>query len=120
MNSHRPSDAALAGLMLDPHARHVPSWMYVQDSGPGLVTFVGSSRISGTGDAHPLRYGSRRVHQLIVGEIVVRPHYAVGTDALRGQGLGGLATSSHDFRAFLERGEVVLDPYLRFPGAPAN
>jgi len=120
MSSHRPSDAALAGLMLDPHARHVPSWLYVQDSGPGLVTFVGSSRIPGTGDAHPLRYGSRRSHQLVVGEIVIRPHYAVGTDAVRGQGLGGLVTHGHDFRAFLERGEVLLDPYGRFPGVPTT
>ena len=29
MSSHRPSEAALTGLTLDPHARHVPSWMYV-------------------------------------------------------------------------------------------
>ncbi|MEU6406148.1 hypothetical protein [Streptomyces sp. NPDC046985] len=118
MDSYRPSDAALAGLMLDPHARHVPSWMYVQDSGPGLVTFVGSSRIPGTGDAHPLRYGSRRIHQLIVGEILVRPHYAVGTDALLGHGLGGLATNGHDFRAVLEHGEIVLDPTAASPAPP--
>ncbi|WP_327378917.1 hypothetical protein OG393_33980 (plasmid) [Streptomyces sp. NBC_01216] len=120
MTTHRPSDAALTGLALDPHARHVPSWMYIQDSGPGLVTFVGSSRIPDTGDAHPLRYGSRRSHQLVVGEIILRPHYAVGTDAVRGQGLGGLVTHGHDFRAFLEHGEVLLDPYGRFPGVPTS
>jgi hypothetical protein len=27
---------------------------------------------------------------------------------------------SHDFHALLERGEIVLDPYRRFPGVPAN
>ncbi|WP_250305396.1 hypothetical protein [Streptomyces sp. A 4/2] len=67
MATYRPSDAALTGLALDPHARHVPSWMYIQDFGPG-----------------------------------------------------GLVTHGHDFRAFLEHGEVLLDPYGRFPGVPTN
>lgn len=75
-------------VLLGEHARHVPAWLYVQHAGPGLVTFVGSSRVAE--GPHPLRYGSELVHQLIVGELVVRPHYATETDALAGSGLSGL------------------------------
>lgn len=32
-----------------------------------------------------------------MGELIVRPHFVVGTDALRGQGLGGIvAQGGHD------------------------
>ncbi|MFE9137818.1 hypothetical protein [Streptomyces sp. NPDC007355] len=110
MNDFRPTDAGLAGLRLDPHARHVPAWMYVQRAGDGTVSFVGSSRVSDPD--HPLQYGSARTHQLIVGELVVRPHFAVGTDVLRGQGLGGIAAlGGHDLARYLGCGDVVLDPY---------
>ncbi|MET9394706.1 hypothetical protein ABZY20_30590 [Streptomyces sp. NPDC006624] len=121
MNDFRPTDAALAGLRLDPHARHVPAWMYVQRAGDGTVSFVGSSRVSEPGghvrDAdHPLHYGSARTHQLIVGELVVRPHFIVGTDVLRGQGLGGIAAlGGHDLARYLGCGDVVLDPYGKLP-----
>src|SRR4051794_623381 len=108
MNDFRPTDAALAGLRLDPHARHVPAWMYVQRVGDGTVSFVGSSRVSTP--AHPLHYGSTRTHQFVVGELVVRPHFVVGTDALRGQGLGGIAAQGgHDLVRYLRCGEVTLD-----------
>ncbi|MFJ6438256.1 hypothetical protein [Streptomyces sp. NPDC091416] len=114
MNDFLPTDAALAGLRLDPHARHVPAWLYVQRAGDGTVSFVGSSRVDVP--AHPLQYGSTRTHQLIVGELVVRPHFAVGTDVLRGQGLGGIAAlGGHDLGRYLGSGEVVLNPYDRLP-----
>lgn len=113
MTSRRPTEAALAGLLLDPAVLHVPAWMYVQSHGEGVVSFVGSSRIPK--GPHPLRYGSERTHQLLVGELVVRPHYAIGTDVLRGKGLGGLATQSPDLERFLEHGEVILDPHALCP-----
>lgn len=94
-----------AKVMFGEHAVHVPAWLYVQNQGDGVVTFVGSSRVDGP---HPLRFGSERTHQLILGEIVVRPHWAIGTDALRGHGLGALATSGHDLAAYLADGEVIL------------
>ncbi|MGW1007505.1 hypothetical protein [Streptomyces sp. NPDC002520] len=111
MPSHRPTDAALAHIALDAHARHVPAWMYVQNQGDGLVSFVGASRVPAGSEPHPLRYDSSRTHQLVVGELIVRPHYAIGTDVLRGQGLGGLATQSPDLARLVGRGEVLLDPY---------
>lgn len=79
-------------IMFGQHAIDVPAWLYVQNQGPDTVAFVGASRIEGIGAAHPLRYGSGRTHQLIIGEMIIRPRLALGTDALRGQGLGQLVT----------------------------
>lgn len=104
-------DPDFAKLMFGEHAVHVPAWLYVQHQGDDIVTFVGSSRVP---DPHPLRYGSQRTHQLILGEIVVRPHWVLGTDALQGNGLGSLATDGHDLRGLLRDGELVLDPFGRF------
>ncbi|WP_329020408.1 hypothetical protein [Streptomyces sp. NBC_01601] len=108
---HRLTTAALPHIAADANVRHVPAWLYVQNQGDGLVSFVGASRVPTHSGPHPLRYGSSRTHQLVVGELIVRPHYAIGTDVLRGQGLGGLATQSPDLERLLDCGEVVLDPY---------
>lgn len=89
-NSGPYAGVDLARVMYGERARHVPAWMYVQHAGDGTVSFVGGSQVDTV--AHPLRYGSERTHQLIAGEIIVRPHLIVATDALRGRGLGGLAT----------------------------
>jgi hypothetical protein len=43
----------------------------------------------------------------MVGEIVVRPHMLLGTDALIGEGLGNLV-SGHDIAKMLERGEAII------------
>jgi hypothetical protein len=87
------------------NARHVPAWMYVQHQGGDVVSFVGASRVVGE---HPLRYGSDRSHQFILGEVIVRPHLVIATDALRGDGLSALAISDHDFGRMLRDGEVLF------------
>lgn len=91
-------------LLLGARAVHVPAWLYVQDMGEGIVAFVGGSRVPDI--AHPLRYGSARTHQFVVGEVVVRPHRIVATDALRGKGLAGLIYD-HDIDAMLAMGEEL-------------
>ena len=92
-------------IMFGQNARHVPAWMYVQDMGGGTVAFVGASRT----DAHnPLRYGSERAHQFIAGEMIVRPHIVVATDALQGSGLAALATGDHDVARMLTQRECVV------------
>lgn len=99
-----------AKVLFGENAVHVPAWMWVQPAGDGLVSFAGASRIPDLGAAHPLRYGSERVHQLIVGEVVVRPHLIVATDVHRGSGLAALVSSTRiDREALLADGEVVLD-----------
>lgn len=103
-----PDDTAR--LMFGEDARHVAAWMYVQHQGDGTVSFVGSSRVD---RAHPLRYGSDRSHQFIVGEMVIRPHLVVATDALRGYGLSALATNDHNFAEMLQDGETLIDRGVR-------
>lgn len=99
-------------------ARHVPAFLYVQDQGPGTVSFAGSSMTPG--QANPLRYGAPhwrdsrddpgyRAHHLIVGELIVRPHVVIATSALAGHGLAGLLTSAPDIEDMITggRGELV-------------
>jgi hypothetical protein len=95
----------MAQVMYGRNARHVPAWCYLQNQGPGYVSFVGASRM---GAPHPLRYGSEREHVFAVGEIIFRPHVAIATDALRGTGLAGLATGSHDTDEMLANGELII------------
>jgi hypothetical protein len=102
-------------VMYGPDARHVPAWLYVQDQGPGMVSFVGASMTRG--QDNPLTYDSghhvrgvyepRWTHHFIVGEIIVRPHLVIGTNALRGTDLAGLATGDHDIEAMLADGAHV-------------
>ncbi len=101
------TDAQIRYLLGD-RAHRVPAWMYVQNAGDGVVSFAGASRVPTL--LHPMRYGSERSHQLIVGELVIRPHVIVATDALRGEGLGGLISKGgHDLPRMLSDGEVLLD-----------
>jgi len=92
------------------NARHVPAWLYVQDQGQGVVSLVGASRLTGplASPLHPLRFGSERPHQFILGDVIVRPHLVVATSALRGDGLATLATSDHDFARMLRDGEILI------------
>lgn len=99
-------DLDMTAVLCGEHARHAPAWMYVQDAGPGVVSFVGASRVQG-GQPHPLRYGSPRTHLFVVGELVVRPRLVVATDTLRGMGLAMLATHDHDVQAMLADGEIL-------------
>jgi hypothetical protein len=104
-----PYLAALRGE----HARRGPAWLYVQDHGPGLVSFVGASRIPTTPpQRHPLRYGSDRPHQFVLGEVIVRPRLVVATGTLVGTGLAGLAQGDHHLGRMLADGEVLLGQVL--------
>lgn len=94
-------------VMFGEAATRAPMFMYVQDADRnGLVTFVGSSqRRPGP---NPLRYGSERTHQLIVGDVVVIPRAVIATDALVGHGLGGLLVSGPPSgQELLSAGEIL-------------
>jgi len=97
----------MARVMYGQNARHVPAWMYVQRHSAETVGLVGASR-DPQGAVHPLLYGSDRQHALIVGEIIVRPHLVITTDALRGAGAGSLYLGNHDFGAMLADGELAV------------
>lgn len=97
----------MAQVMYGQNARHVPAFLYVQNQGDGVVSFVGGSALP-AGSVHPLRYGSDRIHQLIIGEVVVRPHVVVATDTLGGHGLDGLILGHHNLGQMLARGEMLI------------
>lgn len=97
----------MTAVMFGANARHVPAWLYVQNQGPGMVSIVGASRVANLAAAHPLRYGSDRAHQLVIGEIVIRPHVVIATDARRGDGLAAL-TGDHNLREILAQGEILF------------
>jgi hypothetical protein len=88
--------------MFGEYAVHVPMWMKVQDHGKDGVLFVGASR------RPDLRYDSKRCHQLIIGEIIVRPHLVVASDAFIGSGISHLAREM-DLDTWAA-GEIICDP----------
>lgn len=97
----------MARVMYGQNARHVPAWMYVQRHSAEVVGLVGASRTP-PGTAHPLLYGSDRQHALIVGEVIVRPHVVITTNALTGLGAGGLYLGDHHFDEMLRDGELAV------------
>lgn len=112
-------DVDMTRVMYGQNARHVPAWMYVQDQGPGTVGLVGASRIPGGQEQeHPLAYGGGYyalgsstpywAHHFIVGEVIVRPHLVIATNALKGDGAGSLYLGDHDFGRMLSDGQVVV------------
>lgn len=82
-------------------------WMIVQNSGE-TTTFVGASRDPA------LRYGSRLTHQMIVGELIVRPHFVIESDQFRGHGLTSLLKDGANLADWLAGGQLVCDPIGRF------
>lgn len=99
-------DVDMTRVIWGEHARHVPAWMVVQDGGDTTVALAGSSMTPG--GPNPLRYGSRQPHQLVVGEIIVRPHVVIETEALRGYGFGQFLTSMPPLNELIEDGQGRL------------
>lgn len=99
-------------VLFGQHAVHVAAWMWVQEQGTegddSFVSFVGASKVRG--GVHPLRYGSDRSHQLLLGEIVVRPHRLAHTNAYRGHGLAGLFSEGpFPLSDLMAQGDGLLD-----------
>lgn len=109
----------MARVLYGENARHVPGFLYVQDAGQGVVSFVGASATPDLAD-NPLRYGAPHwatpapapddywPHHLIVGELIVRPHVVIATRALRGFGLAQMLTDSPDLPELIEDGRLVV------------
>lgn len=95
-----PAEVDYTRVMFGQHAIHVRAWLVVQDAGHGLVSFVGASCSVGP---HPLRYGSEHTHQLVVGEIIVRPHRVTASSERKGHGLANLVTDPFTDLADAER-----------------
>lgn len=102
--------------LLGRNAVRVPAWCFVQDQGrdPRLgpvVSFIGASAFAGPDGDHPLMFGrghcERYTHYLLNGEIIFRSALVLGTNALRGEGLTGLALGNWATKDMLAEGELI-------------
>lgn len=95
--------------MFGQSAIKIPTHFFVQNQGDGVVIFAGAARTKDKSQ-HPLRYGGSLTHQMVVGEIIVRPHIVVESDKFKGSGITGLLTSSAfaDLEEWLD-GKVLVD-----------
>lgn len=97
-------------LLMGEHAVRVPLNLIVQGHlGNGRIAFVGTSRRD---DPHPLEFGSRETHQLVVCDAIIRPQLVAESSAWKGTGLGALFTSSAmtGVDEWLRTGRVLLGP----------
>ena len=69
-------------MMYGENSIHVPMWMKTINQNP-VTAFVGASK-----DISLKKEDF--VHTLYLGEIIVRPHYAIATDRYKGYGAQGL------------------------------
>ena len=93
--------------MYGQHAIHIPCWIKAFESGPG-VAFVGASRST------ELMYKAKESHILMLGEIIVRPHFVIGSNHATGYGATGLLTEN-DLDAWYD-GTVLADPMGKLKG----
>lgn len=103
-----PDAPTLMRALYGHYARQIPVWMVAQESGPDAVCFVGASRDPG------LRFGSTMTHQLILGELIVRPHFVIESNRFRGHGMSGFLTHCPDLDEWAAHGRIVCDPIGRF------
>lgn len=87
-------------VMFGAAAVHVPAWLYVQDGG----IIVGASK-----DPR-VAFGGTKTHQLMLGEIILRPHWVVESNSFRGHGVTSLLTSSHQDFLMADDLTVLADP----------
>lgn len=84
---------AMTKALYGENAVHVPFNAIVQ----GVSTFHNITAVTLVGQSsaptkeHPLTFGSKMTHQLVLGDIIFRPHIVVESNAFRGYGLSGLA-----------------------------
>lgn len=91
------------------NAFRAPCWMVSQAgaaSDEHVVQMIGASKDL------KLNYGSKTCHQLMIGEIIVRPHVLVESNDFIGSGLSGMAKSAADMDRWIsgKDSKVLLDP----------
>lgn len=89
-------------VMFGKDAIHVPMWMVVQNQRDGGVMFAGASR------SLQLLYGGDKIHTLILGEIIVRPHIVIATDDFMGYGIQAFWTHMPTPEEWLRNGDVLV------------
>lgn len=58
---------------------------------------------------HPLLFGRREEHLLILGDCVFRPHLIVTSKHLLGAGIGGIYRSGFDMAQWVDSGTVLFN-----------
>ncbi len=104
-------DVDMTKVMWGERARHVPLNLIVQrvDNTTGKVTGVFQ-----TDAGLPLMYDSKRTHVLILGDAVIRPRLAMGSDAFVGWGIAGLARDGFaEIQKWVDTGDLLLPPLGR-------
>jgi hypothetical protein len=91
--------------MFGQHAIHIGANIIVQAyEEDNKAIFVGQTSM-----AHPLLFGSKKAHQLILGDLILRPHLVIGSDNFVGIGLAGLARDGFlSADKWLENGEILV------------
>ncbi len=96
--------------MFGQHAIHIPINIIVQrtdDEKEGRIIGVFQ-----TSSGEPLLFGSKKTHQLIMGDCVIRPHLVAESDAFIGHGISGIMRSGWtDIEGWIgNKGGVILNP----------
>lgn len=91
------------------HAIHSPMNFIVQAyEEDGVFLAVAQARVNKSLFKR-LTFNSRRTHQMIIGDIVLRPQLVIESDHLRGCGISGILTSGLDPQEWASRGKVIFD-----------
>jgi len=88
------------------HAIHIPLNLIVQAmDGTGTVTGVFQTK-SGV----PLLFGSKKTHQLVIADVILRPQLVTESNDFQGRGLSSLARDGFADVDTWIKGGVILSP----------
>lgn len=90
-------------VMFGQHAVHIPMWMVIQNQRDDGVAIAGASR-----SPAPM-FGSDKIHVMVLGEIVIRPHLVLASNEFAGRGIGGFWTDMVTPEDWVKHGEVIID-----------
>ena len=100
---------AYTKIMFGEHAFRVPMNFIIQGdtNNPNELAGVFQGR-------HPamkqMLFGSKKCHQLILGDIVIRPHLVVESDAFIGMGINGIYKDGfRDLDKWITQGSTLLN-----------
>lgn len=102
MNVSELYDFDMTKVMYGIHAVHAPIWMVVQNQRDATL-------LAGASKSMAPMYGSEHIHALILGEMIIRPHFVCASSAFAGRGAGGFWTDPLSISEWIDSGEVIID-----------
>lgn len=95
-------------VMFGERAQHVGMNLIVQRADAESGKVWGVFQCS---DGLKLMQGTARTHVILIGDVVVRPRMAMGSDAFRGSGVASLVTCGFaDINKWVDTGDLLLPP----------